>query len=521
MRFAVSVMRPARPSAFLPANGPLTPLSSAPNSSMASTDDAMQTLAVPSKGSVTISDLIHATEQRFRQAYGDEVIKGLAFGTKLKGPLGEDYLPTDELSDIFEAEGKRETIKLYLYLEESKSKESNSKKRKRDEEPEMEVEPSVKRMKGKRVVSTVQAKSNASKANWTEEEDEVILKGVRRGWNSKKIAQSLDSGLRTAGAVRGRKAVLMKRKPGLRSFPSPLRGAAAATPASSNVVASTPSPAVEAPPLAAANTTAQPEDTAVVVTTPPRPREGDMFSDRTDEERWAEAYEGADGDSDKARYKFNMILNREAMLNAVMREDQPEIERLKAQRHRLKRERNDSVGAATPGRHNPLAGHAQLLNNSEAADEEVVRDDDYSTAEEGKANSMSMWDSSEDEMEDEEDDSEGTSAEDVDIVDGPGRILEEEEDEDVKEAPKESAEPRLPSSDPMHHEPEANAETKMLKQEEAEEATINNVAANFHPTPPRPRPVPETAEEARARLMKLACPYDDDDEESSESSDSD
>ncbi|KXT00326.1 hypothetical protein AC579_991 [Pseudocercospora musae] len=509
MRFAVSVMPPVRYTAVLPP----TPLSSTPNSSMASTD-AIQTLAVPSRGSVTIGDLIHATEQRFRQLYGDDVIKGLVFGTKLKGSLGEDYLPTDELIDIFEAQGKGETVRLYVHLEEGKSKGSDFKKRKRDEESDMEAEPSVKRMKEKR---TVQAKSNASMPDWTEEEDEVILQGFRRGWNSRQIAQSLDSGLRTAGAVRGRKAVLMKRKLHLRPSPSPLRSAAAATPAGSNVEASMPSPVAEAPPLAAANTTAPPESNAVVVTTPSRRREGGLFSDRTDEERWAEAYEGAGGDSNEARYNFDMILNREAMLNAVMREDQPEIERLKAQRQRLKRERNDFVGAATPSRHNPLAGHAQLSNNSEAADEEVVRDDDYSTAEEGKANSMSMWDSSEDEMEEEEDDSEGMSAEDVDIVDGPGKILEVGEAEDLKEAPKESAEPRPPSHAPMNHESEANAGAKMLKQEEAEQATINNFAANFQPTPPRPQPVPETAEEARARLMKLACPYDDD-EESSESS---
>ncbi|EME80483.1 uncharacterized protein MYCFIDRAFT_212069 [Pseudocercospora fijiensis CIRAD86] len=209
------------------------------------------------------------------------------------------------------------------------------------------------------------------------------------------------------------------------------------------------------------------------------------------------------------------------MLNAVMREDHPEIERLKAQRNRLKRERNEFVGAATPSRHNPLAGHVQLPNNSEAADEEVVRHDDYSTGDEGKANSMSMWDTSEDEMEDDEDDSEGLSEEDVDFVDGPGKILkEEEDDEEVKEASKNSAEPSQQSAASVDHEPEANAGAKVVKQEEAEHDGIKNFAANFHPTPPRPRPVPETAEEARARLMKLACPYDDDDE-SSESSDSD
>ncbi|KXS95680.1 hypothetical protein AC578_837 [Pseudocercospora eumusae] len=514
MKFAVSVMPPVRSTAV---SGPLTPLSSAPNSSSI---DSIHTLAVSGKSSLTISDLIHATEQRFREAYGDDVIKGLVFGTKLKGLLGEDYLPTDELSDLFEAEGRRERIQLYLYLEEGKSKEGNPKKRKRDEESEAEVEPLAKRTKGKRVVSTAQAKANASKPDWTEEEDEVILKGVRAGWNSKKIAQSLDSGLRTAGAVRGRKAVLMKRKPDLRSFAPPLRGGAVAKPARSNVLASAPPPAVEAPPLAAANTTAQPEGNAVVVTTPPRPSDMNIFIDRTDKERWAEAYEDADGDSDKARYKYNVIVNREAMLNAVMREDQPEIERLKAQRHRLKRERNDFIGATTPSRHDRLAGHAHLPSNSEAADEEVVRDDDYSTSEEGRANSMSMWDTSEDEMEDEEDDSEGTSAENVHIVVGPGKILEEEEDEDVKEAPKDSAEPRQPSQNPANDEPEAKAEAKMVKQEETEEATIYNFAAHFRPTPPRPRPVPETAEEARARLMKLACPYGDD-EESSESSDSD
>ncbi|KAI5358974.1 putative SANT/Myb domain, leucine-rich repeat domain superfamily [Septoria linicola] len=119
------------------------------------------------------------------------------------------------------------------------------------------------------------------------------------------------------------------------------------------------------------------------ITLPTR-KKNSIYSNRTDKERWNEALQLAKGDKIRAKEVFIVNLNKEDMLNAVTAEDQPEIERLKAQRRRRERELAISKGLPVPKRRVPTSFSSGISSKPDLydADEEVVREDDWTTDEE-------------------------------------------------------------------------------------------------------------------------------------------
>lgn len=188
-------------------------------------------------------------------------------------------------------------------------------------------------------------------------------------------------------------------------------------------------------------------DQAVPEITLPQRKKNRIYRNLSDKQRWKDALNVAKGDRTRAQHIFVIELNKEDMLDAVASDDKAEIERLKAQRRRLEREMAVANGLSPPKRRvpNSFSSIESSKMAKEDADEEVIRDDDWTTDEE-----VALKEDYEDYEEEKEDvvSSDGEEFCDVEAkLEGP-RVIEMPVTPSPPPAPAEKTEEKAPRPNP-------------------------------------------------------------------------